>query len=314
MSMASALNETPQELTISTGEYRCGISTLGATLSWLTYAARPLVPAYDPLTTPPMFAGTVLAPWPNRVADGCYIDQGKQQQLELNEPERNNAIHGLVHDQLWTCVEQSQAAVTLRLDAEPRTGWPWTMTYQITWSLDPETGLNCGFTVQNQSDTRCPLAIGFHPYVMAQGEPLDECVLTVGLDSYLPLDSTRNLPAGPLTSTEKLGLPSGFASGLPLKGIFFDHCFTSSTNNCTYQATLAHPATGHKVVVRCAAPATWLQIFTADPEHGCELPGYGRVIAIEPMTAPPDALRSGTDLIYLEPGHSQDLHWSIGAQ
>ncbi len=36
-----------------------------------------------------------------------------------------------------------------------------------------------------------------------------------------------------------------------------------------------------------------------------------QAIAIEPMTCPPDALRSGTDLVRLEPGASWRATWGI---
>ncbi len=40
--------------------------------------------------------GEVLAPWPNRIRDGSYEFDGRRHQLPLNEPDRGNAIHGLV--------------------------------------------------------------------------------------------------------------------------------------------------------------------------------------------------------------------------
>ena len=44
----------------------------------------------------PRFSGVLLAPWPNRVADGAYEFDGESHQLPLTEPERGNALHGLV--------------------------------------------------------------------------------------------------------------------------------------------------------------------------------------------------------------------------
>ena len=43
--------------------------------------------------------GQVLAPWPNRLADGRYEWEGEQHRLPLTEPGAGNAIHGLVR---WT--------------------------------------------------------------------------------------------------------------------------------------------------------------------------------------------------------------------
>ena len=34
-------------------------------------------------------------------------------------------------------------------------------------------------------------------------------------------------------------------------------------------------------------------------------------VALEPMTAPPDALNSGTGLIWLEPGESWTSSWGV---
>ena len=53
-----------------------------------------------------------------------------------------------------------------------------------------------------------------------------------------------------------------------------------------------------------------LMLFTGDP-----LPQIDRrSLAVEPMTCPPDALRSGVGLITLEPGMSWVGEWGISPQ
>jgi aldose 1-epimerase len=37
----------------------------------------------------------------------------------------------------------------------------------------------------------------------------------------------------------------------------------------------------------------------------------GLAVAVEPMTAPPDALNSGQSLIWLEPGESSEGSWGL---
>ena len=55
---------------------------------------------------------------------------------------------------------------------------------------------------------------------------------------------------------------------------------------------------------------TYLMLFTGDP-----LPQIARrSLAVEPMTCPPDALRSGVGLITLEPGMSCAGEWGISPQ
>ena len=58
------------------------------------------------------------------------------------------------------------------------------------------------------------------------------------------------------------------------------------------------------------AACTWVQIHTADRPGN---PGNRIGLAVEPMTCPPDAFNSGTDLIVLEPGVSHAASWTIAA-
>jgi hypothetical protein len=54
----------------------------------------------------------------------------------------------------------------------------------------------------------------------------------------------------------------------------------------------------------------WLQLHTGDKEP----PLPNRLgLAVEPMTCPPDAFNTGTDLVRLEPGARHEVSWSIYA-
>ncbi|MCZ4497082.1 MAG: aldose epimerase, partial [Thermoleophilia bacterium] len=54
----------------------------------------------------------------------------------------------------------------------------------------------------------------------------------------------------------------------------------------------------------------WIQLFTGDT-----LPAERRRrgLAVEPMTAPANAFRSGTDVVRLEPGASTTSTWHLRA-
>ena len=54
--------------------------------------------------------GAVLIPWPNRLGDGSYEFDGARHQLALSEPERRNAIHGLVRWVPWRALERDGRA------------------------------------------------------------------------------------------------------------------------------------------------------------------------------------------------------------
>ena len=80
-------------------------------------------PDYETLRKSPILYGNpILFPFPNRIRDGHFDFQGRHVSLPLNEPERHNAIHGLVLDRPWEVVGQGAsdsegAWVTLRFSS-----------------------------------------------------------------------------------------------------------------------------------------------------------------------------------------------------
>ncbi|UBI06750.1 hypothetical protein LA329_11045 [Corynebacterium falsenii] len=57
---------------LAAGDYRASISAFGGGLHTLDYAGQPLTPGYPHGQYPPLSAGIILAPWPNRTADGVF--------------------------------------------------------------------------------------------------------------------------------------------------------------------------------------------------------------------------------------------------
>ena len=83
---------------ITRGSYTAEISNLGAALATLKFEEKNLI---EPRLHSRYFSGEILAPWPNRIADGKYSHNGNDFQLNVNEKVRNNALHGLVFDKYW---------------------------------------------------------------------------------------------------------------------------------------------------------------------------------------------------------------------
>ena len=140
------------------GDYAAEIGLFGGALKALTYRGAPLVESYG--GKPPLMAGVVLAPWPNRTEDGWFEWQGTGHQLEINEPERNNAIHGFAVD-WWRIKERSANRVALAFDIEPRQGWPWAIQLEATYALD-EQGLHHQLTARTTDPGEVPFAYGLH--------------------------------------------------------------------------------------------------------------------------------------------------------
>src|SRR5439155_22622704 len=80
-------------------------------------------------------AGQLLAPWPNRVADGRYRYDGEERQLDLTEPARGNAIHGLVRWDGWAPRELGADRVVLEHRLYPRPGYPYTLDLTAAYTV-----------------------------------------------------------------------------------------------------------------------------------------------------------------------------------
>ena len=77
---------TGEQFEIVADDVRAVITEVGAGLRAFTVGDRPYVETFPADSRPPLGAGTVLVPWPNRTAAGRWTWQGKTQQLTLSEP------------------------------------------------------------------------------------------------------------------------------------------------------------------------------------------------------------------------------------
>lgn len=293
----------PTYLDIAAGAYRGQVSPFGGGLAALSFQGEHLLAPYGDHGFPPLGAQTLLAPWPNRTADGVFAHEGVIHRLDITEPGRMTALHGFVSSQEWEVLEHDATSVRLGLQCAPQPGWPWALSYEVLWRLDAHLGLQgrVTATLDTTAESSCPFGFGWHPYLVARGAQIDRCTLRVPVSTCLPLDPQRNLPAGP--EHPLTGPMAGLPDGVALRGVWLDHCFggVATPEEGILHATLLDDA-GRGVELLVDAQTRWFQIFTADPARRDGYPGLGRAIAVEPMTCPPDALRSGRDLRTFNPG------------
>ncbi|MGK8360442.1 aldose 1-epimerase family protein [Corynebacterium amycolatum] len=301
---------------IAAGDYVASISQFGGGPRSLEYCGLPLLTDYPKGFNPPLSAGTLLAPWPNRVADGVFIFDGEVHRLDISEPSRANAIHGFVADRIWSVADVDDSSVTLRVEVEPQPGWPWELDMTVRWQVTATDGLSAEYTVHNRSNSECPFGLGWHPYLSALGADFGSCTLRLPVDKNLPLEPIRNLPAGPAVPAETV-VPS-LREGVSLDGLWLDHCFFAAEETAEGDSPRRREA--HLVGPSGKGAALWaddefrfFQIYTADPGRREGFPGHGSAIAVEPMTCPPDALRSGIGLLRLQPGETKTLAMGLRA-
>src|SRR5215471_10466204 len=98
---------------LAAGPARAVVTETGATLRSLTWRGVPVLDGFGAGELPGGARGQLLLPWPNRVEDGRYEFGGRWHQVPVNEPERANAIHGLVAWAIWELLERDDDRVTL---------------------------------------------------------------------------------------------------------------------------------------------------------------------------------------------------------
>jgi aldose 1-epimerase len=245
----------------------------------------------------------VLVPWPNRIQDGRYEFEGERQQLALTEPERANAIHGLVRWAAWTVAESYPGRVVMTHTIHPQPGYPFTVAVEIEYALSA-AGLAVTTSATNVGATACPYGCGQHPYLTLGTATVDELVLTAPASSVLVPDE-RGAPAGsePVDGTE-----FDFRSGRAIGSATLDNAFTDLRPDDDGLARIRLEApSGDAVTLWMDESYGYVMLFTGDTRADVNR----RSIAVEPMTCPPNAFRSGTALIRLDPGESVSCSWGI---
>ena len=129
---------------------------------------------------------------PNRLADGRYEFNGVRAQAALDEPERRNAIHGLVRWLPWTLQTRHQNQLSLRLQLHPSPGYPFSLLLEIEYHVGRD-GLTVTTRAQSLDEGSIPFGLGFHPYLTAGPETVDGAILHLPAHHTLELDD-RGLP------------------------------------------------------------------------------------------------------------------------
>jgi aldose 1-epimerase len=294
------------QYSIAHGDYSTTIASVGASLRELTFAGRNLVVPFGADELRPKYRGATLAPWPNRVADGKYSFGGDALQLPLTEPERGNALHGLVAWLDFDLVVQSSAEVSLEAVIEPQAGYPWRVLVSVANRLS-DSGLATTVTATNLAATPAPFGTAPHPYLVAGPGRVDDWTLELPAATVLQVTPDRLIP----TALENVA-SAGFDWRIPrpVGGTFIDHAFSDLSRDESGAATVRLLSGDNGVEMTWGAECPWVQVHTADlPDAALSRRG----LAVEPMTCPPDAFNSATDLVVLEPGASTSASWTIRA-
>lgn len=283
---------TDTEITLVREAHRAIVSPWGAALRryfWLSSSGeeRDIVWGYSGGANKKGGQGDVLIPFPGRIADGRYVFGGETFQLERNDKEGPNAIHGFVRALPWQVVSSAADAVqfAVHLSAEhygPK-GYPFSLAVRLSYRLTDD-GLSCAFEIENDGARAAPVGAGFHPYFTVGTSRADEAELTIPAARYLAFND-RLVPTGAILPAD--GTEWDYRVSRAIGPRRFNHCYVDLARDAEGVATasLRNPANGRMVDLVMDRSFSALVVYTGDA-----IPGAARhAVAIEPMTCPTDA-------------------------
>lgn len=294
----NSASPTGIQVSLHRGDVTAQIAQVGASLRALRLGDVDLISPY-PLELPtPGCSGVVLAPWPNRIRDGRWVDDGTARQLAITEPKFGNASHGLLRFTAYE-IEQTDAVATLRATIVPQTGYPYLIETSVTYALTDD-GIQVTHTLTNRSDAAAPVALGTHPYVTIGDVDPHDLVLRVPAAIAFEADE-RMLPTGTRPADAAL------RDGIRLGDAKLDTGFTDLVRDADGRVrhTLTAPD-GRRLTLWQGEGFDFVQVYAAT-----NYPGHDLVVAIEPMTAPADAFNSGLGIRRLAPDETWTLSWGI---
>jgi aldose 1-epimerase len=282
----------PSARTLAAGELEAvflpGRGLLGSSL---THRGEQLLGRIDELeraaATGAVAGIPLLHPWANRLDGPRYEAAGRTVELDPASPLLHLDANGLpIHGVPWSrlafgVTAERENALSARLEWATRellAVFPFPHLLELDVMLDPG-GLTIETALTPAADVPVPVSFGFHPYFVLPGVARDDWVLGLPAMERLELDA-RGIPTG----TRAPVAPSS----APLAGRALDDGFASPS-----PPRLELSGGGRRIAVELGPGYPFAQVFA---------PPSPAVVALEPMTAPTNALASGHALRLVEPG------------
>lgn len=288
----------------STSDATVVITEVGASIRAFDVAGRDVIVPFPESDLSPAGHGAILAPWPNRLADGAYTWDGVDRQLPITEPERRTALHGLVSNQRWRVVHLTTTTAELALETVPLGGYPWQLGMVARYELSGES-LTVEVEATNRSGTAAPYGIGFHPWLSPGAGGLDAATMRLDAEQWVRPDD-RLLPAGVEALPEKFDFREARAVG----ATDLDDAFVGALHDADGLSWIhLTGADGRTASVWMDSSMDTWQVCSGD--HISAVDYRRRGMAAEPMSCIADAFNSGDRLVRLEPGASHTVRWGL---
>jgi len=249
------------------------------------------------------FKSSKLSPFACRIPAGKYIYDGQEFEFE-NKFMDGTAIHGLLYNKpfkkLSPFADEQKASVAFRYHyKEEDNGYPFSYTCEIRYTLLPQNTLRVQTTITNLDDLPIPMTDGWHPYFTLGGK-LNDWLLYFGANAMLEFDEQ-------LVPTGKFLPYNAFRDEKPVGATILDNCFVLDGDDSYAACTLRNEANGLQLNIFPDASYPFLQIYTPEDRNS---------IAIENLSAAPDAFNNKIGLLMMPPRHTQTftVHYQVSCQ
>ena len=237
------------------------------------------------------FKSCKLSPFACRIKNATYNFGDKKYTTEkflLN----GSALHGLLYDAAFTVTEtradEKSASVALQYKYRgTEKGYPFKYTCTITYLLKKENVLTVSTTITNDDAGLIPVQDGWHPY-FSFGGSIDDLQLELQSKELVVFDEAL-IPTGKLLPYQE------FSSLKKIGYAEFDNCYTVNFAECQPLCVLRDAEKKIQLEIYPEKSYPYIQIYT---------PHHRKSIAIENLSAAPDAFNNGMGLIVLSPGLS----------
>lgn len=250
---------------------------------------KPIIKDLSPLSYSKTYASAILFPFANRIKDGQYVFDSIAYQLEINQNEENNAIHGLVYNKKFTLSEQevSENYATVKLIYEEKNrcnGFPFTYSIELDYLL-MNGFLKLSVHIKNTDSKPFPYTLGWHPY-------FHSCDLS---NSSLVFESLKKIIFDERMITKDV---ENFKSDTEFKieDQKLDDCFVLESNRVEFITP------EYNFELSSTANKNFLQVYTPDKKN---------TIAIEPTTGVSNSFNNGIGLQILKPNEIYTVDWEI---
>ncbi len=262
---------------------------LGASLQELTLNGHAIIQDLSPLAYESTYASSILFPFANRIKDGIYSFNNSKFELETNQQEEQNALHGFVFDKTFniknTSESENTASITLEYIEKNKTeGFPYTYSISVTY-IFTEQSISLQLNVKNTDAKTFPFTLGWHPYFISED-------LT---KSSLNLDCTQKLIIGDrniTTGVEEIKPEERFE----IKDKQLDDCWILNSDIVKFNTPK------YQLSFESSVKENFLQAYT---------PPRKNTIAIEPTTGVSDSFNNKIGLQTLQPNEEYSISWKI---